>query len=371
MSFLTWYFEGLDTTTGKVLRVPINPTPFSVGRAFGRELVLSSQRVSGLHAEIFERDEELWLRDCDSTNGTFINGNKIEGEHPLVTGDIVHFADVEFQVDQGVTEQAVPVFDHTVAISRGDSASGKFREFREMLRERGVQTLFQPIVTLNESELLSYEVLGRGVLDGMQANPGALFGMAEALGLSAELSRLFREKGMDESLSLPDEIPIFLNSHPAELQEKDSSFLQSLRALHDAYPKKTIVLEVHESAITSVDSLKQLMDHLGELNIDIAFDDFGAGQSRLLEMAEAAPRYVKFDASLIQNIHEASPQRQDMVKALVNMALDLNILTIAEGIEKPEEASVCSEMGFQYGQGYLFGRPAPVEDLTDPDQTKT
>ena len=359
MTHPTWYLEGLDGPGGKTLRVPIAPFPFTIGRTLGRDLMLNSQRVSQLHAEFFSRDGTLWLRDCESTNGTFVNGLRLYNEQPVAVGDIVHFADVEFRVEERLADTDKFNYDQTLTITRNDKHSGKFREFRDMLSHGNVQAMFQPIVSLPDAALLSYELLGRGQLDGVSANPGVLFAMADTLRLSSDLSRLFRAKGMEESVRLPDAIPIFLNSHPAEMQDPDT-LLASLRTLRESFPQKTIVLEVHESAITDVATLKNLTHHLKEFNIDIAFDDFGVGQSRLLELTEAAPRFLKFDASLIQNLHQVSSKRQDMVKTLVNLALDMDILTIAEGIEKTEEAEICQAYGFHYAQGFFYGTPEPV-----------
>lgn len=101
---------------------------------------------------------------------------------------------------------------------------------------------------------------------------------------------------------------------------------------------------------------------LGEIGVKIAYDDFGAGQSRFLELVKAPPHYLKFDRCLIQDIHEANPQQLKMIRSLVESARDAGITTLAEGVEKQEEAIVCSELGFQLGQGYYFGRPVANPD---------
>ena len=69
------------------------------------------------------------------------------------------------------------------------------------------------------------------------------------------------------------------------------------------------------------------------------------------------PDYLKFDRKLIQDIHAAPAQRQQMLAALVRMARDLGIAPLAEGIELADEADVCRQLGFTLGQGYFYGRP--------------
>lgn len=82
----------------------------------------------------------------------------------------------------------------------------------------------------------------------------------------------------------------------------------------------------------------------------------------MLELAEVAPDFLKFDISLIRDIHLA-PQCQQMVAGLVRLVRDLGIQPLAEGIEQQAEAEVCRHIGFTHAQGYFYGRPVPAESL--------
>ena len=101
-----------------------------------------------------------------------------------------------------------------------------------------------------------------------------------------------------------------------------------------------------------------------DLDIKLAYDDFGAGQARLVDLAKVPPDYLKFDIALIRGIHTASAQQRQLVDTLVRMVQDFGIAALAEGVECAEEAEVCREIGFDYAQGYYFGKPAPREGLT-------
>jgi EAL domain-containing protein (putative c-di-GMP-specific phosphodiesterase class I) len=72
-----------------------------------------------------------------------------------------------------------------------------------------------------------------------------------------------------------------------------------------------------------------------------------------------APDYVKFDMSLIRDLDSATAQRQQVVAALVQMVHNLGITSLAEGVETAGEDQTCQQLGFDLGQGYLYGRPAP------------
>ncbi len=101
-----------------------------------------------------------------------------------------------------------------------------------------------------------------------------------------------------------------------------------------------------------------------ELDIELAYDDFGAGQSRLAELAEVPPHYLKLDRSLVGEI-DRNENRQKLVRTLCQFALDLGVQIIAEGIERSEEARFFQELGCQLGQGFLYGRPQPMTLLVD------
>ena len=108
------------------------------------------------------------------------------------------------------------------------------------------------------------------------------------------------------------------------------------------------------------EQMKRLKSMLTDLNIGLAYDDFGVGQTRLVELAKMPPDYLKFDISIIRNIHIAPNRLHQMVLTFIRAAHDLGIATLAEGIECREESETCKQLGFQYAQGYLYGHPLPV-----------
>ncbi len=131
-------------------------------------------------------------------------------------------------------------------------------------------------------------------------------------------------------------------------------------------PNVDLILEIHESALTDIDFITRLRGRLLEINVGVAYDDFGAagGQARLYELAEAPPHYLKFDRRFVTKLHEAPTPRQRLVSSLVAAARELLVKTVAEGVETEEEAAACMRAGFLFAQGYHFGRPGPVEKIT-------
>jgi EAL domain-containing protein (putative c-di-GMP-specific phosphodiesterase class I) len=280
-------------------------------------------------------------------------------------GDIMHFARFEFRLGKVGAEEAEALLASTIAVDDElpQLMIDKSRILREMMRRREVISVFQPIVGLPGQEIMGYEVLGRGLLQGAHAPSGEMFSTAEVLGAEAELSRLFRTQSINDCCLLPGEPVVFINTHPIEIGSPD--LIESLRDFRQQAPDLAAVLEIHEKAITSPQMIRGIQEFLHEVGIGLAYDDFGAGQGRLQELAEIQPDFLKFDISLIRNIDSAPVAKHRVLESLVKLALDLGIAPIAEGVESEAEAATCQQIGFSLGQGFLFGPPTPVSELID------
>lgn len=357
-----WYLEGYLDQSKVLQRAALMPLPFRIGRRPDMDLPLPFSSVSGAHAQITAQPTGLHISDLGSLNGTFVNRVKVEEEQILREGDILHLGDQELRVGHHLAEQD-PM--QTIAMSFSDSGlprrmvTGTW-EFRQLLENEAVISLFQPIVSIPSGEIYAYEALGRGGQEGLGESPYELFRIAATLGLEGELSRLFRRVAVHSAQSLPAGMSLSVNTHPAEMS--DDLLLPSLKEIREAAPDISLILEVHEAAIADPGEMAKLHAHLKDLSIELAYDDFGAGQARLVELVEAPPDMLKFDIQLIRNLHVAPESRKTMVEALVKMATDLGIVCLAEGIECIEEAEACTKLGFRLAQGYHYGRPAPLPE---------
>jgi EAL domain-containing protein (putative c-di-GMP-specific phosphodiesterase class I) len=333
----------------------ITPLPFIVGRRPGTSLQLNFKTISGNHAELLVEDGNLIVQDLGSTNGTYVNGKRISSPTVLHESDLLQFADIAFRVhaDQRDTTSA------TMQEDMSDNALALV-QFDRLMENRLVTPFFQPIVDMSNGRYVGYEILARSRLFGLESC-GAMFDAASRLNMEVDLSRMLRWEGIREGLNLPKQPTLFVNTHPLEIQADGLiSSMASIRQLSHDVP---IILEVHEAAITDPAKMRELRQQLRDLDIGLAYDDFGAGQTRLTELIEAPPDYLKFDISLVHHIDQATPERQRTLESLVHVALDLGVNPLAEGIETPEEADVCRKMGFMTAQGFHFGRPAPVRQF--------
>lgn len=347
------------------IRIALERLPFRIGRGPESDFVIHSTRVSKEHAEIDRRRNTWVVRDLESRNGTFVNGERVVEPRRLRHGDVLHVANraFSFHLGRGTSSRD----DATVLGTTGGDLAG-VRDVAIAIAQRRVHAVFQPIVDLASGALRGYECLGRSDVPREIGEPprsiAELFRSAEAQGRAAELSRVLRDAQVaDSALLAGDDLRFFLNVHPAELE--DESLLDSLAvAARGIGPGRRTVVEIHESTITDLTAMGRLRERLREREIEIAYDDFGAGQSRLRELAEVPPDLIKLDLSLVRGIDQ-SPARRDLVAALTRVMCDLGIRVLAEGIETQGELDVCRDIGCELGQGYLIARPARARRDTE------
>jgi len=360
-----WYLESFVEGGRQLRRIALAQLPFRVGRLPDLDLPLASDSVSKEHAEIFLRGSSLWVRDLGSKNGTLVNNERVT-EACLHEGDILHFAQVEFRVGRQEIDEPgqLGLEPSTVSLSEmklpQQFVEGT-RELPQLLELRQVTSVFQPIVSLPAINVIGYEALGRGRHPRLPEAPLELFEVARGVGAEAELSQLFREKALELALSRTRFPALFVNVHAAELDKPD--LVPAVTEARQRAPQLRLTLEVHEGALADLESIERLCTQLRQSRIGIAYDDFGAGQARLLELAEVPPTFLKFDMSFIRGIDVAPVPRRSLLTSLVSVARDLLVQTVAEGVETAAEADACMRIGFTHAQGFFFGRPRPIEEL--------
>jgi EAL domain-containing protein (putative c-di-GMP-specific phosphodiesterase class I) len=350
-----WSLVGMVHGQDRITMVELRPLPFRIGRHPALHLTLPAESVSTEHAEFYADGDGLRLRDLGSTNGTFLNRARIE-DAAVREDDVVHFADLQFQVVASPAPSRRPT-----AVFRGlpspQPLLGDTVNLQDLLRRGSVAVVFQPIVALPGSAVVGYEALGRGAHPGLPESPAELFHTAAALGVEVELSRLFRRKVLETVTGRSDLPVVFVNTHPAELSQP--GLVESLAEMSGAARHVEFTVEIHEAAIVKVAEVIELKAALRRHGIRLAYDDFGSGQARLLELGEAPPDLLKFDIRFIRGVHLAPASRRRLLKSLVGMVKELGAEPLAEGVETAEEADACTEMGFTRAQGFFYGRPRP------------
>lgn len=213
--------------------------------------------------------------------------------------------------------------------------------------------VFQPIFTAAEQRVFGYEALVRVDAPSV-AEPKILFELAQRLGRILEVERSLRSMTAERIADAPPAATFFVNVHPRCLD--DESLLAGNEPL--ARFAERVILEVKEGvSLHEVTDVRAKIARLRELGFRIAVDDLGAGYSGLSSFALLEPEIVKFDMTLIRDIHRV-PTKTKMIASMVALCRELGILTVAEGIETEDEKRRVVELGCDLMQGFHLARPA-------------
>lgn len=220
---------------------------------------------------------------------------------------------------------------------------------RRVLDNRDVRVVFQPVVDLRTQKIFAYEALVRSKAPEFES-PMALFKAAIDHSCAGELGRLIRELAV---ASCQDH-PLFLNVHPAELNER--YLVQPDDPIFDH--GKDVYLEITEGVpLSHFELCKSILSEVRGRGVYLVVDDLGAGYSNLKYIADLAPRIVKLDRELVAGLTRET-RLFKLVCGIVILCRELDAMVVAEGIETADELEAVIESGARYGQGYLLARPA-------------
>ncbi|NOZ36770.1 MAG: GGDEF domain-containing protein [Gammaproteobacteria bacterium] len=228
----------------------------------------------------------------------------------------------------------------------------------QIIDQKTVLPVFQPIVNIHQKNIHGYESLSRGPSNSPLHSALALFDVAERGNRLCELELLCRRLALAQfgEQNLPGKI--FLNASPMTLMQTENhpdKTLQLLKAIGVA-PERVVIELTERHPLDDYDIIRQATLHYREMGFQIAIDDLGAGYAGLRLWSELRPNYVKIDRHFVQGIHE-DKVKQEFVRSILDIANGLDCKVIAEGIEIVEEFEVISDMDIEFGQGYYIARP--------------
>lgn len=235
----------------------------------------------------------------------------------------------------------------------------------DVLRRDWFELWYQPKIELKGMRLIGAEGLvrarhpTRGILPPSVFLPGApeddILALTERVILTALRDwELFAQHGISIKLAVNVPVTAFVK-------------LPLARMLHEARPKSDawpgLIMEVTEDeALHDLKLANDVADALKEYNCTLAIDDFGAGYSSLARLRQLPFSELKIDRSYVTDCH-LDKVNSGLCETIVELAKRFGLKTIAEGIETPHEAHKLQGIGCYAGQGYLFAKPMPKEQL--------
>ena len=225
----------------------------------------------------------------------------------------------------------------------------------------------QPKVSLADGRVIGAEALARwnhpvyGMVPPLEFVP-----LIEQAGLIGKLTRLVIRLAIESAATLRDaglDIPIAVNLTPRDLLDPLLPTDIEQMLLDYQVEARLLQVEVTESSmVVDFDASVSVLSRIRALGVLISIDDFGTGYSSLQHLHRLPVDQLKIDRSFVSRI--ASDDRAAaIVKASINLARDLGLTTVAEGIEDEQSLRLIADLGCHEAQGFLFGRPVPVLEL--------
>ncbi|RXZ32325.1 GGDEF domain-containing protein [Oxalobacteraceae bacterium CAVE-383] len=243
----------------------------------------------------------------------------------------------------------------------------------EIIDQRLLSALFQPIIDMHSGDIIGYEGLIRGPSNSPLHSPLKLFKVARLHNLSVEVEHLCRHVVMEQFAKAGLPGCLFLNVSPGALVQRAARLGETLRYLHElGINPRRVIIELTENEPTyDYEVLRTAAMHYREMGFQIAIDDLGEGFSSLRLWSELRPEYVKIDMHFIQGITQ-DPMKLQFVRSIQQIAQQTGCIVIAEGIETQAELLTIRDLGISCGQGYHIGRPSANPALAlAPELTKT
>lgn len=229
---------------------------------------------------------------------------------------------------------------------------------------------YQPKVSLTDMSPVGFEALIRwahpekGII-----LPGKFIPVAEESNLIRDLGNWILGESMQQiqlwEKMLPEDLRIAINISAKQLSQVD--LVEQLKTMmeHFAISPHRIEIELTETSVLQDEAMAiQHLNALREIGVEISLDDFGTGYSSLSFLRKLPIDTVKIDRSFTANVTQNGEARA-IVVSLLALCRELNVKTIAEGIETTAQLQFLMEHGCEQGQGYLFSEPLPAEEVLD------
>ncbi|MFZ5680678.1 MAG: EAL domain-containing protein [Bradyrhizobiaceae bacterium] len=195
--------------------------------------------------------------------------------------------------------------------------------------------------------------------------PGDFIPLAEESGLIVEMGEWILREACREAASWPKDLQISVNLSPAQFMHGDLVGLVHSILIETGLAPGRLELEITEGVlIEDFDRGLSLLRRLKALGVRIAMDDFGSGYSSLTYLQAFPFDKIKIDRAFVMNLGR-NPQSAAIIRAMIGLGHGLNISIVAEGVETQEQLSFLADEACDQVQGYLLGKPAPIETYAE------
>ncbi|MDX1295536.1 MAG: EAL domain-containing protein, partial [Sulfurimonadaceae bacterium] len=244
---------------------------------------------------------------------------------------------------------------------RSELNIASYEMLRRAIDRSELQAYYQPIMALENREIVKYEVLARVVNGDGVHSPGGFMEAAKSSRLYHRLTETILRQSLESYASHGKHFSINLSI--LDIDHDPTRYM--LRHLATEYPdaiKKMTIEITEEEGVENFSEVENFCHEMHDLGVSIAIDDFGKGYSNFDVIARLPIDIIKFDGQLVQNIGTSS--KYDLLIAKVcEYAKGNDIRTIAEFVDSEKLLEHIVELGVDYAQGYHISEPLPLQNL--------
>lgn len=345
----------------------LNSQPIDVAVSYnheGRFMILLKNEVDAKKMETLIVDKLIDSNDSDITSGLNLNLSVIEClDSSAYESGAEYSRSIERAVSLAEAGKVIPIDDEVRAKQKRESYVQKC--LAKAIREKHVTVLFQPLKDLKNGTFFGGEALSRiEGEDGEIIPPSEFIYLAEQNGSIRELSDIVYDKVLDFLAAHPEgELPIkSISVNLSPIQCLDPNLAKNFIAIAKAkgVDLSRINFEITESAFINLDSLRKHMEQLIEAGSTFSLDDFGTGYSDLARVTALPFKAIKFDISLVRSYCSG---QNTFLPYLSKAVKYIKCTIVAEGIEDEEVEKKVSDLGIDFGQGYLYSKPLTEDDF--------
>ena len=223
---------------------------------------------------------------------------------------------------------------------------------------------YEQQIDLDTGELVGFEMLARWHSPEMgMVSPEVFIPIAEEIGLIGEMSDQLMARSFTDATEWDESLTLSINVSPVQL--RDPWFAQKLlkTIVKHKMPAHRLEVEVTESSLhDNIGMVRSMITSLRNQGVKVSLDDFGTGYSSLEQLRTLPFDRLKIDRIFVQELHNPNA-RSTIVDAIVSLGRGLDMPITAEGIESEAILEKLRKMGTMKGQGYMYGRPEPIDDV--------
>jgi diguanylate cyclase (GGDEF)-like protein/PAS domain S-box-containing protein len=285
--------------------------------------------------------------------------------------EVLRNADVAMYTAKGSGKGHYEFFEpsmHAAAVDRLELEG----DLRRAVTDGEFLLYYQPLVELESGDVVGVEALlrwahpRRGIVD-----PTDFIPVAEENGLVVPIGRWVLAEACRQAQTwwreLPESDPRTMSVNVSGRQLQDPMFVSDVaQALADSgLPPARLVLEITETVIMHrSEAMLHRLEELKGLGVHLAIDDFGTGYSSLSYLQQFPIDIIKIDKEFVEGM-ERTPAGAALTRTIIGLGWTLGLSTVAEGIERSAQRTTLHELGCEMGQGFLFARPLPPDEIAE------